>query len=57
MEKKVKGSVANATKPDFTELEKAKSHVIVEIIEYIPNSVVSKTIIKKNNRQCKYYVV
>ncbi|NNV55868.1 cupin domain-containing protein [Limnovirga soli] len=30
------------------ELEKAKSHIIVEIIEYLPNSVVSKTIIKKS---------
>ncbi|HAC16535.1 MAG TPA: cupin [Bacteroidetes bacterium] len=30
------------------ELEKAKSHIIVEIIEYIPNSVVIKTIIKKS---------
>lgn len=30
-----------------TELEKAKAHIIVEIIEYVPNSVVSKTIIKK----------
>lgn len=29
------------------ELEKAKSHIIVEIIEYLPNAVVSKTIIKK----------
>jgi quercetin dioxygenase-like cupin family protein len=29
------------------ELEKSKSHVIVEIIEYIPNAVLSKTIIKK----------
>lgn len=29
------------------ELEKAKSHIIVEIIEYMPNAVVSKTIIKK----------
>lgn len=29
------------------ELEKGKSHVIVEIIQYLPNSVVSKTIIKK----------
>jgi quercetin dioxygenase-like cupin family protein len=29
------------------ELEKSKVHIIVEIIEYIPNSVVSKTIIKK----------
>jgi quercetin dioxygenase-like cupin family protein len=30
------------------ELEKSKSHIIVEIIEYVPNSVVSKTIIKKS---------
>jgi len=30
-----------------TELEKSKPHIIVEIIEYVPNSVVSKTIIKK----------
>ncbi|XZF14505.1 cupin domain-containing protein [Chitinophagaceae bacterium MMS25-I14] len=29
------------------ELEKSKVHIIVEIIEYIPNAVVSKTIIKK----------
>jgi len=30
-----------------TELEKSKSFIIVEIIEYVPNSVVIKTIIKK----------
>ena len=30
-----------------TEIEKSKVHIIVEIIEYIPNAVVSKTIIKK----------
>jgi len=30
-----------------TELEKAKAHIIVEIIEYVPNAVLSKTIIKK----------
>ena len=29
------------------ELEKSKTHILVEIIEYVPNSVVSKTIIKK----------
>ncbi|MFD2036776.1 cupin domain-containing protein [Belliella marina] len=28
-------------------LEKGKVHIIIEIIEYIPNAVVSKTIIKK----------
>ena len=32
---------------DITELDKAKSHIIIEIIEYIPHAVVSKTIIKK----------
>ena len=32
---------------DTIELEKSKSHIIVEIIEYVPNAVVSKTIIKK----------
>src|ERR1035437_7575265 len=29
------------------EFEKSKVHVIVEIIEYVPNAVVSRTIIKK----------
>ena len=37
-----------SSKVDSTELEKAISHIIVEIIEYIPNSVVIKTIIKKS---------
>lgn len=31
------------------ELEKSKGHIIVEIIEYVPNSVVIKTIIKKSS--------
>jgi len=35
-------------KPDTSEMEKASSHIIVEIIEYVSNSVVSKTIIKKS---------
>ncbi|MDZ7606480.1 MAG: hypothetical protein U5K79_13035 [Cyclobacteriaceae bacterium] len=29
------------------EIEKSISHIMIEIIEYIPNSIVSKTIIKK----------
>ncbi|MEX2513163.1 MAG: cupin domain-containing protein [Cyclobacteriaceae bacterium] len=29
------------------ELEKSKAHVIVQIIEYLPKSIVSKTILKK----------
>jgi len=35
-------------KPESSELDKAKSHIIVEIIEYVPNSVVIKTIIRKS---------
>ena len=34
--------------PEYNEIEKSKAHIIVEIIEYMPNSVVSKTIIKKS---------
>ncbi len=30
-----------------SELEKSKVHIIVEIIEYVPHAVLSKTIIKK----------
>lgn len=33
--------------PDGKEVKKSKIHIIVEIIEYIPNSVLSRTIIKK----------
>jgi quercetin dioxygenase-like cupin family protein len=40
-------SVSNGN-PDNNELEKSKSHIIVEIIEYMANSVVTKTIIKKS---------
>jgi quercetin dioxygenase-like cupin family protein len=29
------------------EIEKSISHILIEIIEYVPNSVVSKTIIRK----------
>ena len=35
-------------KENSGELEKAKSHIIVEIIEYMANSVIIKTIIKKS---------
>lgn len=30
-----------------TEIEKSKTHILIEVIEYVPNSVVSKTIIRK----------
>ncbi len=33
---------------DTNELEKSKAYIMVEIIEYIPNSIVSKTILKKS---------
>ena len=39
--------MTGAVNSNNSEIEKAKPHIIVEIIEYIPNSVVSKTIIKK----------
>jgi len=29
------------------EIEKSKSHILIEIIEYVPNAVVTKTIIRK----------
>lgn len=32
---------------ETVEIEKGKGHIIVEIIEYIPNAVMSRTIIKK----------
>jgi quercetin dioxygenase-like cupin family protein len=34
-------------KMDYTEVEKARANIVVEIIEYIPNTVVTKSIIKK----------
>ena len=35
-------------KPSKLEIEKSKAHIIVEIIEYMANSVVIKTILKKS---------
>ena len=34
--------------PDSSQLEKSMAHIIVEIIEYMANSVINKTIIKKS---------
>ena len=52
MENKAKIDKTNRTDGkeniDTRELEKSISHIIVEIIEYVPNSVVIKTIIKKS---------
>ncbi len=38
---------ANEKRAGQPDLEKSKPHIVVEIIEYVPNSVLSKTIIKK----------
>lgn len=42
------GKTEQGKEPGIAELEKSKTHIIVEIIEYLSNSVVSKTIIKKS---------
>jgi len=47
MQKTVKPKIKRVVKPDNEELQKSQSYIVVEIIEYIPNSVVSKTILKK----------
>ena len=50
MAKSVKPKVLKAKEMlNNNEIEKSKSHIIVEIIEYVPNSVVTKTIIKKSS--------
>lgn len=38
----------NNERTQNAELKKSEAHIIVEIIEYIPHAVVSKTIIKKS---------
>jgi len=43
---KINNSISN--KMESPEIEKSKSHITVEIIEYVPNSVVIKTILKKS---------
>lgn len=30
-----------------TDIQKSKAHILIEIIEYVPNSIVSRTIIRK----------
>jgi len=46
--KEVEKSDGLTTNASTIEVERAKAHIIVEIIEYVPNSVVIKTIIKKS---------
>lgn len=45
---KKKTDPINYDTQENVELEKSKTHIVVEIIEYIPNAVVIKTIIKKS---------
>ena len=40
-------SITTMNNIDTTEVEKSKAHIIVEILEYVPNSILIKTIIKK----------
>ena len=47
MTDKIPGSDIHEKLMSTSELEKSKPHIVVEIIEYVPNSVLSKTIIKK----------
>jgi mannose-6-phosphate isomerase-like protein (cupin superfamily) len=47
-EKPIKNFNCMNGKTGKQEIEKATPHIIVEIIEYVPHAVVSKTIIKKS---------
>ena len=51
MDKEKNNPVGETGKQNLAGLEEEKSnmHIIVEIIEYMPNAVVSKTIIKKSS--------
>lgn len=40
--------VVKSNRTDKQELEKSKAHITVEIIEYVPKSVVCKTIMRKS---------
>jgi quercetin dioxygenase-like cupin family protein len=48
MEKNLTDLTGTGNHVPAAELEKGKNHIIVEIVEYVPNAVVSKTIIKKS---------
>ena len=39
------------------EIEKSQPTILVELIEYEPQSIVNKTILKKNKRQCNRIVL
>jgi quercetin dioxygenase-like cupin family protein len=46
--KTIMDKIIGRSKQEDEGLEKSKSHIIVEIIEYMPNAVVIKTIIRKS---------
>src|SRR6187431_3060375 len=48
MKRNLMTKIKQDKKSGNSELEKSKAHIIVEIIEYMANSVVIKTIIKKS---------
>ncbi|HTB99154.1 MAG TPA: hypothetical protein VK705_00585 [Ferruginibacter sp.] len=48
-EKTGQASHITAENKKSLELKKSKTHIVVEILHYIPNSVVSKSILKKTN--------
>jgi quercetin dioxygenase-like cupin family protein len=39
------------------EIEKSETHILIEMIEYVPNSVVSKTIIRKNTGNVSIFAI
>jgi quercetin dioxygenase-like cupin family protein len=45
--KKLKLTSAGKAGSNATELPKGTDHIVVEIVEYIPNAVMSRTILKK----------
>jgi quercetin dioxygenase-like cupin family protein len=40
---------------NYPEVVKSKTHIIIEIVEYIPNSIVSRTVIKKSTGNVTAY--
>jgi len=47
MNNRTKTHLVMINQVDSPELQKSKAHIIVEIIEYVPKSVLSRTIIRK----------
>ncbi len=41
-------SIQNTYSDNLKEIKKSEEHIIVEIVEYMPNAILSKTIIRKS---------